>query len=217
MTSIYTINRNFEAFRRMTCDTPLDLAAKFHHAAKIAFPGKLPIRGETFEEDLAEELELAEFEEGDPASAETRRDNGFGDCIAVINFPMGLFFSERAHRVLANMLNATGECFPFSIDGSDKRYWLYHCTRVVDGVDTAHSTVHRLPDGTPSAFTNLVVDLSKVATESVFKLRWPNLSELNRESIALPIDVYVTKTFVDAVNAASLTGFVFTPVAATNG
>lgn len=107
--------------------------------------------------------------------------------------------SVKALRTLENFLRATGKVKQLAIEGVEEPYYAYTPTQVVDAIDTERSEIQE------STY-------SRILKRPVFK---PIDVDVNAVFVAKDFEtqgVWVTENFVQAANAAGLTGAIFTPV-----
>lgn len=178
------------------------------------------IRYETLEEDLASEQELIDTDDnGDLERAQSRYTAGVGDCANVLNFVVAPVFSTRARTELADVLEATGQLFPISVDGNP--FFLYNCTRLITPFDDERCEVRygnsSFGGQRPAEITRFAFRRDGIEDESLFKVQWPtppiSLQTVDYSIIPPPLAIFATQRFVDLVVKRKLTGFYFNPVA----
>ncbi len=112
-------------------------------------------------------------------------------------------FSQRAVRVLEDLLLPHGEILPLIADAG--KYYLYNILTISDALDLSKSIADfPVPPETKETAYGIayyVFDEEKLKGQSIFRLR------------VYPQHVYVTETFKQRVEAAKLNGFAFHIVA----
>jgi len=134
-----------------------------------------------------------------PLQVEIRRKNDHGKVLREADFPCSFWpgvyvFSDRAVTALHDLLEGRGELFPLSCP--DGTYFAFNVTRVVEALDTEHSTLKLLPTGRIMRVERYEFFPDRVRDEVIFKV--PSLHF---------IDAYVTSLFAERIAAAGLLGF----------
>jgi len=134
-----------------------------------------------------------------PLKVEIRRKSERGTVLSESDFPCHFWpgvivFSERAVTALHDLLEGWGELLPLTC--SDGTYFAFNVTRVVEALDTEHSTLKLFSTGRIMRVERYEFFPDRVRDEVIFKEPRLHL-----------IDAYVTSPFAERIATAGLLGF----------
>ncbi|MGH9874927.1 MAG: imm11 family protein [Pyrinomonadaceae bacterium] len=108
-------------------------------------------------------------------------------------------FSKPAARALRSLLAGAGELLPLRC--GEAKYLAFNVTALVDALDLENSEVFRFASGKIMDVKTYVLDGERLGSAAIFKLTETPL-----------MDVFVSDEFVNVVETAGLTGFLFKQV-----
>ena len=109
-----------------------------------------------------------------------------------------LAYSEKAIKVLKELLEESGELLPFECEG--QKWWIHHITNVVDILDTESTTMELMESGR-FLIGKVVLDESKLSNICLFKPK-------QRLALMLGHDV-IENHYKILVENSGLTGVLF--------
>ncbi|MGM7703481.1 imm11 family protein [Pseudalkalibacillus sp. Hm43] len=126
------------------------------------------------------------------------------------DFPDGLsihpVFSEKAVRVLNELLNENVELLPLLTESGEREYYAINVINVLDCIDERHSEVERFRNGKIMEYTKYAFQKDVIKEENIFKI------VDHEKKIIFSTKVFVSDLFRERVLESGLKGFDFIEV-----